>query len=256
MNYCDPTGSAAQLYQRTLAVIDSSLAAVPLGAAVFTGGVLIGRELERGTAQLAWTQSVSPVRWLTAKLALPALALTAGTGLLLVLRRAALTAAPQLSNNVWYVAGSFDVLGTTVMVLPLLGLAAGALAALLQRRTLPAAGFAGVLILLLMVCLDELRPHLWSTRTLVSPADEGYGGITGELVDEGAVTSTGAHIPDPMCVDDQRCLADHDITGVYREFHPASHFWPLQLVQTATMLALAATIIYITFRILKRRTTT
>jgi hypothetical protein len=253
MSACEATGSTATLYHRALALVDFSLSVVPLCAAVFAGGILIGRDLERGTARLAWTQSVSPARWLTAKLAVPALFLAAGTGLLALLRRAVVSAAPALSDNLWYAAGSFNVLGTTVVALPLLGLAGGALVALLQPRTLPAAGFAALFMLLLAECLGALRPHLWSTRTVVGSPEQGYRGFTGELIGEGALTSTGAHISDPLCVDNQQCLADHDIVGFYREFHPASYFWPLQLVETGIVLALAAGLTFLAFRVLKKR---
>lgn len=55
------------------------LAWLPCAVAACTGAVLIGRELERGTVILAWTQSVTPVPWLAAKLAVPAAALCGGT---------------------------------------------------------------------------------------------------------------------------------------------------------------------------------
>jgi hypothetical protein len=73
------------------------------------------------------------------------------------------------------------------------------------------------------------------------------------VVDDGALTSKGARVADPICVDDARCLAEHDIVGYYRDFHPASHFWPLQLTETAVVLTLAALAVLLSFRLLNRR---
>ncbi|MEU6392924.1 hypothetical protein [Streptomyces sp. NPDC046939] len=250
---CVPGGQTADTYRTALAAVDASLSYLPLLVAVFTGGVLLGRELERGTAQLVWTQSVTPARWLTTKLAVPALFLTAGTGLLLALRRAVAAAAPALSDNQWWTGGSFELLGTTVVALPLLGLACGALGAVLQRRAGAAAVFSGVLLLLLSLCAGLARPYLWPTVTRSGSVAQGYPGFTGEVVDEGALTGSGAHIADPLCVDDRACLTEHDITGYYTEGHPPAHFWPLQLIETALLLALAALATALTYRILKRR---
>ncbi|MFJ8827404.1 ABC transporter permease [Streptomyces sp. NPDC102467] len=252
-NSCTATGPTADTYRHVLDAVQASMGAVPLLAAVFTGGMLIGRELEHGTAQLAWTQSMSPVRWLTAKLTLPALLLTVGTGLLVALRHAVAARAPGLPDNQWYVSGTFDVLGTTAVALPLLGLACGALGALWQRKALPAAGFSGVLLLLLTVLAGVLRPHLWPTVTATGSLRQGYPGFTGDVRDEGAITGSGAVVADPMCGDNRACLTDRHITGFYTEGHPPSHFWPLQLVETGLLLLLAGGITFLAFRILRRR---
>ncbi|MFJ9034989.1 ABC transporter permease [Streptomyces sp. NPDC102406] len=249
---CTAEGPTASTYRQALALVDMTLGTAPLAVAVFAGGVLIGRELERGTARLAWTQSVSPARWLAAKLAVPALFLTVGTGLLVVLRHAVAARTHGLNENEWF-SGGYNLLGPTAVALPLLGLACGALAALLQRKILPSAVFAAVLTLLLALCVSVLHPHLWATRTVIGSTTQGYRGYAGESVSEGAVTSTGAHISDPICVDDKRCLTDHDVVGYYSTFHPASHFWPLQLVETGVLLALIALVTLLAFRLLKKR---
>ncbi|MFI7383565.1 ABC transporter permease [Streptomyces sp. NPDC049813] len=250
---CVSEGATAATYYKALSVVDAGMSGVPLLVAVFTGGVLIGRELERGTAQLAWTQSVSPAHWLRTKLTVPALLLTVGMALLVTLRHAVAARARGLSENEWF-SGAYDILGPTAVALPLLALACGALAALLQRKLLPAAALGAVLTLTLALCVQFLHPHLWPTRTVVGTLAQGYRGYTGESVSEGAVTSTGAHIADPICIDDKQCLAAHDVTGYYSTFHPTNHFWPLQLMETTVVLALAAAVTYATFRILRHRT--
>ncbi len=53
----------------------------------------------------------------------------------------------------------------------------------------------------------------------------------------------------------KRSLTEHGVTGRYPVYHPDSHFWPLQLVETSgdprrrTAAATAAA-----FRLLRRRT--
>ncbi|MGY0024988.1 ABC transporter permease [Streptomyces sp. YJ-C3] len=252
-NSCSAHGPTENMYFHALDAVQASVGVVPLVVAVFTGGVLIGRELESGTAQLAWTQSVSPARWFTAKLALPALFLTVGTGLLVVLRHAVAAQAPMLPANQWYASGTFDVLGTTAVALPLLGLACGALGAFWQRKALSAAVFSGVLLLLMILLAQVVRPYLWPAVTRTGSLDKGYPGFTGDVLDEGAITGSGAHVKDPLCIDDRACLTDHDITGFYTKGHPPSHFWPLQLMETALLLALSALMAAAAYRILKKR---
>ncbi len=48
----------------------SALIAVPLLAGMFWAAPLVSREYEAGTHRLAWTQSVSPLRWITTKITL------------------------------------------------------------------------------------------------------------------------------------------------------------------------------------------
>ncbi|MFJ4711656.1 hypothetical protein [Streptomyces sp. NPDC088785] len=251
-NECVADGPTAGAFHYALSFVDTFLSMLPAAAAVFAGGALIGRELESGTARLAWTQSVPPARWLTTKLALPALALVTGTTLLVVLRRQVAAAAPDLPQNRWF-SGSFEVLGPVAIALPLLGLACGALMAFVHRRALTGAGLGLVLTVALTMSAALLRPRLWPTETRVGTVEQNYLRFPGYLIEEGAVTSSGAHIPDPMCVGDAACVAEHHITGYYREGHPPSHFWPLQLVETGLLLAVTALIVLATYGILRRR---
>jgi hypothetical protein len=73
----------------------------------------------------------------------------------------------------------------------------------------------------------------------------------------GWVTSSGERLPENACpiglADLKQCLADKDITHQYVDYHPASHFWPLQLVETGILLALAALAVALAFRVLRRR---
>ena len=56
--------------------------AVPALIGIFWGAPLIGRELETGTHQLAWNQTVTRTRWLAVKLTVVGLASIATAAIL------------------------------------------------------------------------------------------------------------------------------------------------------------------------------
>ncbi|MFF8477963.1 hypothetical protein [Streptomyces sp. NPDC015414] len=201
-----------------------------LAVAAFAGGALIGRELETGTANLAWTQGVTPVRWLTAKLALPALAVTAG-GLVLVgvYRWGRAANADLLPADDWTAADVFAALGPLTVAYGLCALAVGTLTALLLRRTLAALGTACAVMWLVHFVVDGCRPHLWPVVTRTSPKpfvlpESAWQGRTGRNAD-----------------------------GYFAVYHPASHFWPLHLVETGVVLALTTLVTTAAFLVLRRR---
>lgn len=253
---CNYGGPAYTRYDTADTISSGLINFVPLLTALWAGTSLIGRELENGTAQLAWTQSVSPARWLAAKLAVPAVLLTAGTLLLALLHRLTWGAHTELFHGMgtrqWYDAGIYSANGTLAPAYALLGLAVGALIGLLVRRSMAASGATFFAFLTLEFVISLLRPYLWPTETLTSK--NGYPDYIGMVVDDGALTSTGKHIADPICVADTQCLAQHDIVGYYRDYHPSSHFWPLQLMETGMVLALAAAATAAAFWLLRRRT--
>ncbi|NUP18314.1 MAG: ABC transporter permease [Streptomyces sp.] len=253
---CDYTGAAYARYDSVGGAATALIGIVPFLTAAWAGGALIGRELESGTAQLAWTQSVSPARWLAAKLAVPAALLVSGTLVLTLLHHMLWSAGGALrqvnSSRHWYESSIFEANGTLTTAYALLGLAVGVLAGLLQRRALAALGTAVVGLAVLTTALGTLRPYLWPVETLTDK-DE-YPPFIDMVVDEGALTSTGARVPDPICVDNAKCLAEHDIAGFYRDYHPSAHFWPLQLVETGIVLAVAGLAVLAAFALLRRRT--
>ncbi|MEV0092145.1 ABC transporter permease [Streptomyces sp. NPDC050738] len=251
-NACTATGATADTYHSLLGLAEGTITFVPFAAALFAASTLIGRELEQKTAELTWSQSVSPARWLAAKLAYPAVFLIAGTTVLMLLRRLVASAAPGLSDNQWATnSTTYDSLGTVAVALPLLGLAIGTLSAFLQKRVLPAMGLSFFALLLASFLAGTARPYLWPVKTVVNAVE--YPAVSSDVIDLGAVTSSGAHIEDPMCTDDKACLAAHKIVGYYIDYHPNAHFWPLQLMETGLLLAATALITAITFRILKHR---
>ncbi|MFJ9034990.1 hypothetical protein ACIRF8_00140 [Streptomyces sp. NPDC102406] len=210
-----------------------------VAVAVFAAGPLIARELESGTARLAWTQSKSPARWLATKLAVPALLITVGTGLVVILYRLVWDA-----HNHLLIAGigprdlAFSI-GPATVANALFGLALGVLAALLLRRTLPAMAVAGIGQYL----AGALRGNSWPFQGAYQQP---------ELpVHSKALTSGGTEVTDPGCYLDRACLAQHHITGFTRHYLPSPDYWPRQLTETGILLGLTALAVAAAFLVLR-----
>jgi hypothetical protein len=218
------------------------LVAIPgyLGATV--GAPLLGQELERGTWQLAWSQTVPRTRWLVTQLAL----VIGG----LVVFGAALTAvvtwarAPLDEVSV-RAQPPFNVEGLFLTCSLLCAFALGVLAGLLLRNTIGAIVVAYIAweVPFVVVTLLSGPLHLMTvTKTIVCTTDcasasaSSVPPVTGNLGDQ--VTSfarTGNHI-----------------TVTYL---PASRFWTLQLIDGALFLAVAAAALGTALWLLHRRTT-
>ncbi|MFF5372134.1 ABC transporter permease [Streptomyces sp. NPDC013187] len=255
---CDSPGPANSRYQTAVAVAIGLVRLLPLLTGAWAGGALVSRELENGTAQLAWTQSVSPARWLAAKLAVPALLLVTGTLTLTLLHRI-LWSADRAPISVmgwrgWHDDGTFEINGTIAAAEALAALALGVLAGMLLRRTLPALGVAVLTVMSLVYVLGALRPYLWPVKTTMTSIDDGTPFIDSMIVDTGALTASGARVPIPSCSGEPGCDARASITDYYIDYHPASHFWPLQIMETGLLLAVAALAAATAFVLLRRRT--
>ncbi|MFF7053159.1 hypothetical protein ACFY94_32880 [Streptomyces griseorubiginosus] len=126
--------------------------------AAWAGGALIGRELESGTARLAWTQGVTPRRWLTAKLALPAAALVVGGAAFVPVYRWAWSAHRDLMGDSLAFNDVFADHGPLVVAYGLCALAVGALTGLLLGRPLPALALSVAVTTVLNRTLEDHRP--------------------------------------------------------------------------------------------------
>ncbi|MEU6357385.1 hypothetical protein ABZ896_50170 [Streptomyces sp. NPDC047072] len=125
--------------------------------AAWAGGALIGRELESGTARLAWTQHVTPTRWLAVKLTLPALAIVLGGAVFVPVYRWAWAAHRDLMGDGWAFPDVFAARGPAVVAYGLCALAVGTLTALLIRRSLPALGVSVAVMIVLNRSLEARR---------------------------------------------------------------------------------------------------
>ncbi|MDN0194303.1 hypothetical protein [Streptomyces sp. S.PNR 29] len=203
-----------------------------LAVAAFAGSALIARELESGTAHLAWSQGVTPHRWLATKLAVPALVLTVGDSALVSAFRWAWAPHRELRyGDDWAFGEIFVARGPATVAYALCALAVGALTALVLRRTLPALAVSLAAMGALHLTLTLCRRFLWPTVTHTSAAEFELPNSAWQV--GWGRTGTGGH---------------------YATYHPPSHFWPLHLVETGIVLAVTAAATVAAFTLLRRRT--
>lgn len=238
----------------TQAVAALLLALLSAAYGAFMAGPAIGRELESGTHRLAWTQSVSPARWLTAKLAVPATLIVACT-LVLTATCTWFSTRNEFNPAPWYDGGVYGTTGTLPVAQALSGLALGTLAGLLLRRTFASMAVAVAVQGIALQGLHTVRDHLWPV------AHRSYS-LTGSnsgsmwVLDTGFRTGNGERLPRSSCFptheDTRACLNALGVTGRYVDYHPESHHWPLQLVESGILLVAAAVAVYASYRLLRR----
>ncbi|MET8689866.1 ABC transporter permease [Streptomyces sp. NPDC004732] len=239
------------------------LLVLPALIGAFVAGPLIGRELESGLYKLSWTQSVSPARWLTSKLTIAAALAVGGTLFLMaVLQLGAGYAIGRRSDVHWDYQGVYEATGPVLVAYGLLGVAVGAAVGLLVRRTLLAVSLTAVVTGGVLLLFGSLRWDLFPTRTLTETSRVGGSWYISEpydsfAVDQGVTNAAGERFIEGLChpkpTPGYFCPTDTKITSAYLDYHPRSHFWYLQLIETGIVLALAAAATYAAFRLLRRR---
>ncbi len=143
---------------------------------MFWGAPLAAREFEDGTFRLAWTQSVTRIRWMAAKLAVAGLASMAAAGLLSLL---VTWWSGPLDHSAMNQFATFDQRGIAPAGYAAFAFTLGVLAGALIRRTLPA--MAVTLAVFVAVRVTEfswLRPRLLHPVLLnlaLNPRSTGYG---------------------------------------------------------------------------------
>ncbi|WP_097893759.1 ABC transporter permease [Streptomyces sp. st170] len=227
---------------------------------LFVAGPLIARELESGTFRPAWAQSVSPAHWLAARLAVPAALTVTGLTILVIVYRWGLWAfrsGPERYGTRWHSTGVFPGTGPAVLGYALLAVAVGALCAVLVRRTLLAISLTALVFGAVAACLSAWRYELWPSSFRKST--DVLGHAPGDWpIDSGMLTASGEKLYWQDCFEAdmtqgvEACMRDRGGIGYFSEYHPASHYWPLQLVETGTLLALAALAVFAAFRVLRR----
>ncbi|MFE6773210.1 ABC transporter permease [Streptomyces fimicarius] len=227
---------------------------------VFVAGPLIARELESGTFRLAWAQSVSPAHWLAARLAVPAALAVIGLTVLIAVYRWGLWALrgyPYSHLTTWYAPGIFPGTGPALLGFALLAVAVGALCAVLVRRALLSMSLTGLALGVVALGLHKRRYELWPHILRQGQSPKAFSAGDWHL-DYGMLTASGHRLYWRDCFDtgmgeDARaCMRARGGVTNFAEVHPASHYWPLQLVETGILLALAALAVFAAFRVLRR----
>jgi ABC-2 family transporter protein len=138
---------------------------VPVLIGMFWGAPLIARELETGTFRLAWTQSVSRMRWLLVKLGLVGLASAAVGGLVSLMVTWWYSPIDMVNQN-RFSASAFGLHGFVPAGYALFAFALGATTGLLFRRTLPAMAITLVGFIVARFSVSYwVRPHFMTPVT-------------------------------------------------------------------------------------------
>jgi hypothetical protein len=163
-------GSTLRLWLSVLVVVAPGL----LG--VFWGAPLVAGELESGSFRLAWTQDVSRVRWLAARLAVSGLAAMAVAGLASWLVTWWAGPLDRAGLNQF---GSFDSRDIVAVGYAAFAFTLGVLLGTLLRKTVPAMAatllaFTAARVAFRLLARPQLLPPV--TRALaLNPATTGYG---------------------------------------------------------------------------------
>jgi ABC-type transport system involved in multi-copper enzyme maturation permease subunit len=209
---------------------------VPGLIGVLVGAPLIARELEGGTWQLAWSQTIPRSRWLAVKLAL----VTAGLIILGVAMTAVITwyRAPMDRLTGHLQPNSYDFEGLVLTAYILCGFGFAVLAGLLVRRVIPAiiAAFLPWLALRLIVEF-VFRPHFLAPLTTTANCTRGCGSGVG------FVPQATGRIGDLVL----------NINGNVVTYQPADRFWTFQFIEAGIFVALTAAALGATIWLLHRR---
>jgi hypothetical protein len=265
-------------YQTAFNLTQLLVLATPALIGIFWGAPLIGRELETGTHQLAWNQSVTRTHWLTVKLVGIGAASIATAGLLSWLLTWWAGPLDHINGN-RFGAATFATRDIAPFGYAAFAFALGTTAGLLLRRAIPAmavtlAVFIGIQILV----PNYVRPNLLPSTTVSYPINQStpasgvytQGGgaaiyFAGLSVPSGAwvissppvenssggVVAASSHLncfpaPSPGVTKSRgpdvqqvtTCLASYDLHESVT-YQPAGRYWALQWYETGIFLALA-----------------
>jgi hypothetical protein len=250
-------------YKALAAGLGPLLVATPALLGMFWGAPLVAGELESGTYRLAWTQSVSRREWLVKKLAVVGVAAVVVTGL------------ADWLVNWWYAPvdavnlNRFDPSVFTERGIVAIGyiafaFALGATAGALIRRTLPAllatlVGFAAARLAVTVWVRPHLLPNshaLLARRAVGNDQIPNAWTMVDTLVRSRATFSRAQFrdlaIKSCRLTRPQLCEGAPRVHGHIRlrqvTYQPASHYWPLQILETAIFLAAASGLIWFTIR--------
>jgi len=221
----------------------ASLIVLPVLAGMFWGAPLVAREIETGTHRLVWAQSVSRLRWISAKLMLM-LAITAtatlGLGLLAVWSFQPLI--PVLGGR--FQGNWFDIQGIVPAAYVIFALALGACIGAVLRRTIPAMATTMVVYAALRISMHNIRQHLLSPNvktisTFIGDKPIGLGAGDWIL----SQTPTGMPTSGPPTSGPPATI-----------FHyiPAGRFWTLQVLEAGVFLIVAAALVAVCITVVVR----
>jgi len=258
--------------------------AVPVILGFLWGAPLVAHELENGTVNFAWAQSITKARWLTVKAGWLLLAAAVWGGAV-----AALVTWWSGPRNAFYSnqfqPNYFDQQGIVPIGYAVFATALGIAAGTVCRRTLVAiavtiGGFIGTRLLISQFLRDHYMAAVtahYSPLSHYSPPGSAWVLSTGVVDKYGHVFSGGSApevngvpitaIPascqgllfrDPTTLSRGQlhqaasCMQASGFRG-FTTYQPAYHYWPFQGIETGIYLALAAILLAVTFFVVRYR---
>lgn len=272
---CDDVFSELQdSYRVAFQLTQLLVIAAPALIGMFWGAPLIGRELETGTHQFVWNQTVTRTRWLAVKVILVGIAAVVTAGILSYLLTWWASPLDHLNGN-RFSPMTFASRDIVPFGYAAFAFALGMTVGLLLRRTLPAmaitlAVFIGLQILMPTVIRPHLLPSTTVTFAINASSTKDSHGVWGNggnfhfdlPIPQGAwiisapavVNSSGQEVrmgdyidcfPGPGPVKPAfdpgqigACLATDDLHESVT-YQPGSNYWPLQWLESAIFAALA-----------------
>jgi hypothetical protein len=264
---------------------------VPAVLGMLGGAPLVAQEVEAGTSQFAWTQTITRRRWLAVKAGWLLLAAICVCGVVSGLVTWWSGPNNALQANA-FAPGRFDIMGIVPAGYAVFAMALGITAGALLRRTLPAiavtlAGFIAVRF----VIFSWVRPHLIGAVTAYFPLNSGAT-LTGSYwqLAAGYVGADGQPIAIPQSTNGQvlgtaaggipvsslpapcqalagggnapftrasehavlACAQAHHIRA-FLTYQPAGRYWAFQGIETGIFVLLAAALLAVAFAAITRR---
>jgi len=231
----------------------------PEVVAAFLAGPIFARDFERGTHRLVWTQGITRLRWVVAKLAI--VLCTAVVAGIIVASVGGMPHEFMLGSiGPW---SSFDFEVPVVISYLVFAISLGAAAGVLLRRTVVAM-LASLLLFVgpRILVESKLRPSFMPPATLPAggpnvtpvPADAWHLGVR-------YVYSSGVDFPQDQYDalmrnfrggDFYAYLSSHDAFAV-SFYHPADRYWVFQSIETAIFLGMSLVLVLFTVWLVRRR---
>ncbi|MEV1023871.1 ABC transporter permease subunit [Streptomyces sp. NPDC050264] len=239
--------------------VGSYLNYYPILAGVLLGAPFIAGDLESGTAKLVTSQSVSRLRWLTMKLAMPAALVALSTGVLSAVFTWWWNPVKGFVTQAEWTSGIlFDVTGPVPVAYALLTFALGVAVGLLLRRTLVSMVVTLGIVVAMGVVWSRFRVNLGHIMSVSTNKGVGPTARQPELPDMAVqqgqgtyfLTSSGDRLDWMTCLDKidndkahTACLESKHVVGWTKDYLPFEQMDTMQWLGTGIMLTLTAAVV-------------
>jgi hypothetical protein len=236
---------------------------LPVLVGLFYGAPLVAREVEHGTHRFVWTQGVSRRRWAATEFGLiGAITLVFAIAYALGIDW---WSGPLITNGGRMGQFVFDFEGIAPIAYTLFAVALGVLVGAVSRKVLPAmgvtlAGYAVVRVVIEVFARPRYQSPLAASFPITSndlfntpgawTYSQGIINGAGKLVQPNDFMTCGSPTGGAGACGDQlvqQGLGPAPFSN-WQQYQPASRFWEFQGIETGIFLALAAILVYLTFR--------